>query len=223
MPASPSPAPLPVTPPPVAAVIFDYGGVLRREDPADFDAFAREVGLPPGWLWAAFHDIPEYALSRTGRLDAAGYRAAVVAALARVLPADRAEAALDAWEALRRADAPVEPAMRDVLDRLRGRVRLGLLSNAGAGARSRLETLGVTALFDVVVTSGDVGLAKPDPAIFRLAADRLGVPPAACAFVDDTPRHVEGARAVGMRAHHHHRTRMADLIAFLRKVGALAP
>lgn len=112
--------------------------------------------------------------------------------------------------------------MRDVLARLRGRVRLGLLSNAGAGARRRLEERGVAACFDDVVTSGDVGLAKPDPAIFRLAARRLGVAPEACAFVDDTEGHVLGAREVGMRAHHHHRSRMADLLAFLRDVGALA-
>lgn len=208
---------------PVSAVLFDYGGVLRREDAADFDAFAAEVGLPPGWLWSAFHEIPEYAASRTGRLDAAGYRAAVVRHLARVLPADRAEAALDAWEALRRQDHPVEPEMDDVLARLRGRVRLGLLSNAGRGARQRLDELGVSARFDDVVCSGDVGLAKPDPAIFRLAAARLGLAPEACAFVDDQARHVEAARGVGLRAHCHHRTRMPELLAFLREVGALPP
>ena len=208
---------------PVSAVIFDYGGVLRREDNADFDAFAATVGLPAGWLWSAFHDIPEYVASRTGRLDAAGYRAAVVRHLARVLPADRAEAALDAWEALRRQDHPVEPEMDAVLDRLRGRVRLGLLSNAGSGARRRLEELGVAARFDDVVCSGDVGLAKPDPAIFRLAASRLGLPPSDCAFVDDQERHVVAARGVGLRAHQHHRTRMAALLAFLAEVGALPP
>lgn len=213
--------PKPTLLPPVKAVLFDYGGVLRREDTADFDAFAAEVGLPPGWLWSAFHDIPEYVLSRTGRLDPAAYRAAVVAHLARVLPRDRAEAALDAWEDLRRRDDPVEPEMDEVLDRLRGRVRLGLLSNAGRGARERLDALGVSARFDDVVCSGDVGLAKPDPAIFRLAARRLDLPPEACAFVDDTERHVLAARGVGLRAHHHHRTRMGALRAFLVAVGAL--
>lgn len=214
---------MPPTPPPVEAVLFDYGGVLRREDVANFDAFAAEVGLPPGWLWSAFHDVPEYALSRTGRLAPEAYRAAVVAHLARVLPPDRAEAALDAWEARRRQDLPVEPAMDALLDRLRGRVRLGVLSNAGRGARERLDALGVSARFDDVVCSGDVGLAKPDPAIFRLAAHRLGVAPEACAFVDDTERHVAAARAVGLRAHHHHASRMPALVAFLVEVGALPP
>ncbi len=203
----------------VDAVIFDYGGVVRREDPADFDAFARGIGLPPGRLWAAFHDIPEYEASRTGRLDAAGYRAGVLRALAAYLDRAEAERALDAWDALRHADRPVEPEMEALLRRLRPVVKLGLLSNAGSGAHARLDALGVSALFDDVVTSGDVGLAKPDPRIFLLAARRLGVEPARCLFVDDTERHVEGARGVGMRAHHHHRLRHAELLRVLAVLG----
>lgn len=213
--------PLPHPRAPVQAVIFDYGGVLRREDAADFDDFAEEVGLPRGVLWAAFHDIPAYRLSRTGQLDAAGYRDAVVKALSAYVDRSKAEAALAAFDARRAVDAPVEPAMAALLDRLRGRVRLGLLSNAGSGARARLEALGVTKAFDDVVCSGDVGLAKPDPAIFRLAASRLGVPPEACFFIDDSAGHVEAARSVGMRAHHHHRSRMRELLEALRKAGVL--
>lgn len=209
----PSPAPL------VDAVLLDYGGVVRREDPADFDDFARTVGIPPGRLWAAFHDIPEYALSRTGRLDAAGYRAGVLSALAAYLDPADAERTLAAWDELRRQDAPVLPEIATLLARLRPAVRLGLLSNAGGGAHARLDEAGVSALFDDVVTSGDVGLAKPDPRIFLLAARRLGIEPARCLFVDDTMRHVEGARDVGMRAHHHHRLRHRELLEVLSSLG----
>jgi epoxide hydrolase-like predicted phosphatase len=55
-------------------------------------------------------------------------------------------------------------------------------------------------LFDDVVDSCDVGLRKPDPAIYRLACERLGVAPEAAVFLDDTRRHVEGARQVGLHA-----------------------
>ncbi len=203
----------------VDAVILDYGGVVRREDPADFDAFARGVGIPTGRLWAAFHDIPEYTLSRTGRLDAAGYRAGVLRALEGYLDATEAECALAAWDELRRQDAPVLPEIATLLDRLHPVVRLGLLSNAGEGARGRLDAAGVSARFDDVVTSGDVGLAKPDPRIFRLAARRLGVAPDRCLFVDDTLRHVEAARDVGMHAHHHHHLRHRELLDVLAALG----
>ena len=201
------------------AVIFDYGGVVMREDAAEFDEFAARHGLPPGVMWAAFHDIPEYRLSRTGRLDAAGYRKGVQRALARYLGEEGARAALDDWDRLREDVSPIEPEIRDLLARLKGRVLLGLLSNAGAGLAARLEDNGIAALFDDVVCSGDVGLAKPDPAVYRFAADRLHVEPEDCLFVDDMERNVLGAREAGMRAHHHHRTRFADLLAFLAEAG----
>src|SRR5204863_433700 len=78
-----------------------------------------------------------------------------------------------------------------------GRVKLGLLSNAGRGFAERLRARGVTALFDDVVVSSAVGLAKPDPAVFRLAAERLGVAPDACLMIDDQPQHLPGAVAAG--------------------------
>jgi epoxide hydrolase-like predicted phosphatase len=53
-------------------------------------------------------------------------------------------------------------------------------------------------LFDVTVISGEVGLRKPEPEIYELCARQLGVPPAACIFVDDLAPNVKGAAAVGM-------------------------
>lgn len=53
-----------------------------------------------------------------------------------------------------------------------------------------------------IVVSGEVGLAKPDPQIFRLTIDRFGLDPARTVFVDDSPRNVEAARGVGLHAVH---------------------
>jgi epoxide hydrolase-like predicted phosphatase len=58
-------------------------------------------------------------------------------------------------------------------------------------------------LFDVVVISGEVGLRKPDPAIYQLTAERLGLPPGECVFVDDLAANVRGAAASGMCGIHH--------------------
>lgn len=68
--------------------------------------------------------------------------------------------------------APIEPEMRALVIRLRAakRVKLGLLSNASPGWTERLRARGIADLFDDVVVSADVGLAKPDPEVFRLAA-----------------------------------------------------
>jgi len=63
-------------------VLFDYGGVLRRDERASaYDVIDTKFSLAHGVLWWAFHDIPEYRLSREGAIDRAAYRAAVRRAL----------------------------------------------------------------------------------------------------------------------------------------------
>lgn len=78
--------------------------------------------------------------------------------------------------------------------RTRG-VRTALLSNAAGGSEARR---GLGDCFDVFVFSGEVGVAKPDVAVYRLTADRLGVAVDECVFVDDSLRNVAGAVAAGM-------------------------
>jgi putative hydrolase of the HAD superfamily len=209
---------------PLRAVIFDYGGVLRGDGRADWDAVDGAAGLPRGALWSAWHDIPEYRLSREGAIDGGTFRAAIHRALIAVAgDADRAETALAALEARLAGLPPVDADMRALVDRLRaaGRVKLGLLSNANRGWTERFRARGVAALFDDVVVSADVGLAKPDPAAFRLAAERLGVSPAACLMIDDQPQHLPGAAAVGMRTHLFEPAGVAALVARLVAEGAL--
>lgn len=82
-------------------------------------------------------------------------------------------------------------------------VRTGLLSNSWGTVGYPRERFG--ALFDAVVISAEVGLRKPDPAIFLLAAERLGLPPRACVFVDDLDGNVAVARSVGMAGVVHRR------------------
>jgi epoxide hydrolase-like predicted phosphatase len=79
-------------------------------------------------------------------------------------------------------------------------LRTALLSNSWGGDYERGDWAG---LFDAVVISGEVGLRKPDPEIFRLTARRIGLPPRRCVFVDDLAANVRGAAAVGMVGVHH--------------------
>lgn len=57
--------------------------------------------------------------------------------------------------------------------------------------------------FRDIVVSGDERVVKPDPAIYRLLLDRNGLQASSCVFIDDSPKNVAGAEAVGMRAHHY--------------------
>jgi HAD superfamily hydrolase (TIGR01509 family) len=107
-----------------------------------------------------------------------------------------------------------------VVRALRPPFRCSLLSNADVSLRGRLEgELALHHLFDDIVVSAEVGMAKPTPAIFQLAADRLGLPLAACVFVDDWDANVEAARALGMAAVLHRPDKGDDLRAQLAAVG----
>lgn len=81
---------------------------------------------------------------------------------------------------------------------LRPAYRTAVLSNADSSLPARLRDIGIHDLFDSIVCSAEVGLAKPEPRIYALAAERLGMPPSACVFVDDLESNVQAARDAGM-------------------------
>lgn len=77
--------------------------------------------------------------------------------------------------------------------------KIGLLSNVGRGFFSSYFTdTERTELFDEVILSSDVGVAKPDIVAYQMIADKLGVKPSECVMVDDTVLNIEAARNAGM-------------------------
>ena len=90
-----------------------------------------------------------------------------------------------------------DPAMVEaVAAARRAGVRTGLLSNSWGEDRYDRSRFGD--LFDTLVISGEVGIRKPDPAIYALACERLERAPERCVFVDDLPGNLKPARALGM-------------------------
>jgi putative hydrolase of the HAD superfamily len=88
-----------------------------------------------------------------------------------------------------------------VLDELRAcGLRLGLISVCSEEVPRLWENTPLAARIDAAVFSCSVGMVKPDPRIYRIAAERLGVEPGDCLFVDDQPTFVEGALEAGMDA-----------------------
>ena len=86
------------------------------------------------------------------------------------------------------------------LEALRERRRLGLITNGpSAIQRAKIERCELAKYFDVLIVSGEVDVAKPDPAIFALALGRLGMEAHEALFVGDSPEHdLRGAEAAGM-------------------------
>ena len=86
---------------------------------------------------------------------------------------------------------------------LHTRYRTALLSNGwDRDGRVMAERLGLADCFDVCVVSAEVGVAKPDPRIYHITLERLGVSPSEAVFVDDFATNVEAARSLGMQAVH---------------------
>jgi putative hydrolase of the HAD superfamily len=112
--------------------------------------------------------------------------------------------------------------MADLVLWLRGRYRTGLLSNASdILPRLLRERYGLDGLFDVEVISALVGMAKPDPAIYRLALERLGTAPGATVFVDNYEPNVAAAAELGIQAIHF--VGYEALIPALQKQGVVLP
>jgi putative hydrolase of the HAD superfamily len=78
-------------------------------------------------------------------------------------------------------------------------LELAVVSNWDVGLTELLEQIGAASLFGAIVTTAEAGAPKPDPAVFRLALDRLGVRPERALHVGDEPEDAKGAAAAGMR------------------------
>ena len=122
-------------------------------------------------------------------------------------------------EEWRKAQGAIE-ANIELAGALRPSYKVSLLSNADVSLRGRLEhDIGIHHLFDDIVCSAEVGVAKPEPAVFHLACERLGLPPAECVFVDDHEPNVKAAREAGMPAVLFRVDRGDDLRVQLRALG----
>lgn len=174
-------------------LLVDFGGVLTTNIWDSFRAFSDLEGLDPDAIKATFRAGGQgLRLLRSlekGEVTDADFEARF-GALIGVEPADliaRLFAGLS-------PDLTMIEAVRSA--RSAG-IPTGLISNSwGTGIYERAPM----EIFDVTVISGDVGLHKPEPEIYRLGAERLGIPADACVFVDDLKENVAGAEAVGMTA-----------------------
>ncbi|MFE6285989.1 HAD family hydrolase [Streptomyces sp. NPDC057877] len=184
---------------PFDAVLCDVDNVIRFYDPTELLALERAAGLAEGTtMKVAF--APETDLPLLlGRITQDEWAESVAVGLAGLVPAAEArKLALTLAHQPFHADETVVALLR----RARARVPLVLLTNATLQLEEDLAALGLTDLADDIVSSARVGLAKPDPRIFELAAERAGVRLDRCLFVDDTLENVVAARELGMRAVH---------------------
>lgn len=174
----------------VRAVIFDCFGVLIGDAYMAIKADYPELLADPkrAKQWAKLS-----ADSGLGLITSAQRQESIVAMLGEIGVSGR---------------AALDHAMNDIarntnllkeIKKLRKTYKIGLLSNVGTGFWKRFSKEETQEYFDDVILSYQVGLVKPDPEIFELAASRLGVEVSECVFVDDDERNVAAAKSCGMR------------------------
>jgi HAD superfamily hydrolase (TIGR01509 family) len=185
----------------IKAVVLDIGSVLEVIDDAVFPApFEQRHGLTAGSVHAAAASLPGDA--GRGELTEAEVHRHFREHLA--LDDARADELMaDYW---RWYVGTLDQELFDWFAGQRPERKTGIVSNSGPGAREAERCWGFEEITDDIVYSHEVGLLKPDPRIFVLAAERLGVRPEEIVFLDDVEGHVEAARAVGYRAVVHHST-----------------
>lgn len=186
----------------VQAVVFDIGGVLEMVDDATW---------PDQWLrrWAGRSETPMSAVkSRVASYEPTdGFAVGLVTEAqmrdmyAEVLdlpPADVDQMMSEMWDLY---CGTLDTTMYRFCASLRPRYRTGILSNSTDGARREEQRrYGFEQLVDVLVYSHEVGVAKPDPAIYGLTAERLGVSHGEVILIDDVAENVEAASNCGWSA-----------------------
>lgn len=192
----------------IEAVIWDFGGVLTTSPFEAFRRFERARGLPEDFIrgvnsrnpdgnaWARFerNEIDLETFDRLFREEAAATG---------VHGAEE----VGGREIVELLAGDIRPRMVEALRRCKTRFRVGCITNNVAAlsgpsmsrsAAHAAEVRAVMDLFEVVIESSKVGLRKPDPRIYQLACEQLGVAPARAVYLDDLGINLKPARQLGM-------------------------
>ncbi len=166
---------------------------MRTVDASGRRKWERRLGLPLYAVDRVVHGSRSWKQAQSGIISDAEYWADVATQLG-LDEAELVEFRRDYFSGDR-----LDEEMVRFIGALRPRFKTALLSNASPQLRDVLDEMNVSGLFDVIVISGSVGVQKPDPAIFHIVLEWLGVAPAEVIFVDDFVQNIETARALGMQ------------------------
>lgn len=182
----------------IQGLLVDWGGVMTGNLFTSFADFCREEGLEPQALALAFRGDESaremlFAFEE-GRVPEQEFEAHI----GRLLGLDSPKGLIDrTFAGVKLEDSMVAA----VAAARRAGVKTGLISNSWGTSRYPRPLL--EELFEGIVISGEVGMRKPNPRIYELGAQQIGLPPERCVFVDDLPFNLPPAQELGMATIHH--------------------
>ena len=202
------------------AVLFDLGGVVFPSPFDAFDAYERGEGLSKGFVRAVIaRSAEDGAWARLERSDVT-FKEFCLELEGEALLAGE-EISAEQLMAMVGSSLTPRPEMVAAINALRSiGLLIGALTNNWALAEGRADaqphSLGHLGLFDIVVESAIEGMRKPDPRIYELTCQRLGVEPAEVVFLDDLGINLKPARAMGMTT-----IKVADVRDALNELGEI--
>jgi putative hydrolase of the HAD superfamily len=219
---------------PISSILFDAGGTIvfpnfRRIAAELAEGAAVDPGIPE--KLARADALIRFELDRpevVGATNDHGRFRRYMAALAREAGyaslSDGAFARLDEYHRTHNLWEDVPAEVPRALNRLRDRFRMGVVSNANGTVRAKLERVGLAGFFEIIVDSHEEGVEKPDPRIFHIALNRMGIAAGETAYVGDL-YHVDivGAAAAGLKPYllDPHDLHAARAVTRIRSIEAL--
>lgn len=186
----------------IEAVIWDFGGVFTSSPFEAFNRYERERGLPENLIRkinSTNHLENAWAKFERAEIDLGGFDIAF-AAEARALGYD-----VPGRDVIPLLAGDFRPEMIEALRRIKTKFKTGCITNnvpsmdtSGADRPANLYRREIVELFDHMIESSKIGLRKPDPKIYLLMCEKLGVEPSACVYLDDLGGNCKPARALGM-------------------------
>jgi putative hydrolase of the HAD superfamily len=190
----------------IEAVIWDFGGVFTTSPFEAFRRYEAERGLPQDFIRrvnAADPDANAWALFERNEIDAAAFDAMFLEEATRLGHAVRGA------DVLPLLSGDVRPRVVAALKACKARFKVGCITNNvvtghGTGMAGSAEKAAAIAeiftQFEVVIESSKAGVRKPDPRIYQMMCEQIGVAPENCVYLDDLGVNCKPAAALGMTA-----------------------
>jgi putative hydrolase of the HAD superfamily len=188
------------------AVIWDFGGVFTTSPFEAFNRYEAQRGLPPDFIRrinATNPDVNAWARFERAEIDAAGFDATFLE------ESTAAGYPVPGAEVLPLLSGHVRPRMIAALEAVKAHFKTGCITNnmvqghgasMSATAHGAARAADIMRQFDVVIESSKAGVRKPDPRIYLMMCEALGVEPAACVYLDDLGINCKPAAVLGMKA-----------------------
>ena len=176
----------------IKAIAFDYGGVIEIKERNSFQEIA-------SYLQVSLEDWERVYFSLNHMFNVGGKSwDEVIALVAKEFNAsDEQISHIKNLVSEIKKTKKINSELLEIIKKLKKNYKIGLLSNNSVNLNQRIRDNNIAEIFDAVVISGEVGFQKPQPEIFKILSEKLGVELNELIFVDDTKRSLEGAEKIG--------------------------